>query len=64
MHYCPLINYYGIIVTITLLYLDKAGVPLSVIFKMKCAVSGLSTSGAVKPELCAFSGALTFMALF
>ena len=41
--------YSGNIVTITLLYCVKAGVPLSVTLKIKCAVSGFFTFGAVNP---------------
>ena len=37
----------GVTVTITLLYLVNAGVPLSVTFKMKWIVFSLSTTGAV-----------------
>ncbi len=38
--------YLGIIFTITLLYLESCGIPLSVTFRIKCAVSFLSTKGA------------------
>ncbi len=48
----------GTIFTRTLLYLDKAGVPLSVTFKMKCAVSALLTTGAVTQTPRAFSAEL------
>src|SRR5215216_3175277 len=45
---CPVVfvHYFGRMVTITLLYRVSRGVPLSVTFKMKCVVWGLSTSGA------------------
>ena len=39
-------DYFGIIFTITLLYLVRGGFPLSVTLRMKCVVSGFSTTGA------------------
>jgi hypothetical protein len=39
-------NDHGSIVTMTRLYCDKGGLPLSVTFRMKCTVAGLPTFGA------------------
>ena len=49
------IDYFGNTSTITRLYLDNVGIPLSVTFKIKCIVSGLSTTGAITEVLYIFS---------
>lgn len=50
--------YFGIMVTMTRLYRDRGGFPLSVTRRMKCAVSSRSTSGAMMYTPRAFSAEL------
>ncbi len=53
--------YFGIMFTITRLYRDNGGLPLSVTFKMKCAVSFFSTTGAITQTPHAFSAESIFI---